>query len=192
VSRDIPKTNLTASPFAASNKSISTNKLSISNITQAQNTSTNANESTTNTNDKGEIAKSTAEAAQAFSTLLPGTSLAARIAGAKNLAKVAGSAYSNLNATRNNANDMANWQAMLKGSQETAKALADGLAKAFAGAGAVAQTLVAAAKKDGGKGGGGEESSSGKQQQQQSAQQSQQSQQMYAQSDAQTQGGAKA
>ncbi len=176
MSRDIPKTNFSASPFSTSGnsvqKSIQTSQLS------STTTSTSSN---TTSNDQGEIAKSTAEAVQAFSTRLPGT-LEQRIIGG-NISKPPGSAYRDLNATRNNANDMANWQAMLKGSQETAKALADGLSKAFAGAGAVGQALVAAAKKDGG---GSSESSAARQQQQQSAQQPQQ---LFAQSDAQGQGG---
>lgn len=192
-----PKANLSSSVFQAGAKSIQTNKLSISSVKEAQKTSsTDSNSTSKSTIDQGEVAKSTATEAQAFSTSLPGTGLLGRISNA-NTIKPPGSARSNINDTRNNANDIAAFQAMLKGSQETAKSIADGIARAFSAFGAIGQTSFIAAQKNKDGNGGGEQAASGKQssQQQHSAQQqqsSQQQQQMYAQNDAQGQGGGRA
>jgi hypothetical protein len=189
-----PQTQLSPRSFTASNNSVqkSTQTLQLSNTTAS-----NSNSNTNATNDQGEIAKSTAAEARPFSTSRPGQPLDQRIFGA-NIPKPSSSGLSNVSALRNNANDIAGFQAMIKGTQETAKTIADGIARAFGAFGAVAQTAFMAAKKDGGQGGGGgqESSSSGRQQQtssqQQSPQQQNTQQQMFAQDPQANGGGGKA
>lgn len=71
-----------------------------------------------------------------------------------------GSAYGNINNFRASINDQAAFQAAIKGSQETAKAIANGIAQAFSGLGMVGEAIGKKVRGDGG-GQGGSQSSGG-------------------------------
>lgn len=185
-----------AGPSAAKNsiKQASVAKSAQVNKTSESNNSTN--------NNSGEIAKSEANQAQAYTR--PGqTAKSSKDIGRNSRSqdilnqmkngrskggKSPGSAYNDINGARQSANEAATWQAHIKGSEATAKALADG-AKAFgAGFAALGGGLTKMMHKKNGAdqaGGGGQQSSGGGGGAQSAQeQQQQQQQQMFAQNDA--------
>jgi hypothetical protein len=189
--------------FNTQKNSIKTASLKASSVASAQG-SENSKESNSEQNGNGDVAKAQKEQARTFAQTRPGSNakLAKKVTksalqggkpgsqdilnaakkGRQDESKSPGSGYNKINSARNAANESATWQAHLKGSAETAKALADGLAKLGQGLGQIGASVAKMAEKKAG--GSGSESAGGEQQQQQAAQE-----QQIAQNDAQAQGG---
>lgn len=195
-----PKIGSSSSSFRAGSgvakNAIKTSKLKTSSLSTSNSSTSSTDEKSAEKgeqNGNGDVAKSEQEAARTFANTRPGSSAdAAKKAargksrsqdilnqmknGNKKGNRSPGSAYNDINSARADANDAASFQAMIKGSEATAKALADGIGKAFSGLGQIGASIAKTIEK---KSGNGQQSSSGQeaaqqQQQQEAAQQSQQ------------------
>lgn len=192
-----------AGPTAAKN---SIKQASVAKSAQANKT-TESDKSTNN--NSGEVAKSEANQAQAYTrpgqTAKSSKEIGKRGSKAQDIlntmrkgresSSAPGAAYNKISSAQVAANDAAKWQAHLKGSAETAKAIATGAAAIGKGAGQALAAIGGAlqkkaqqskAEQSGGQQAGGGQQSAQQQQQQQAAQQ----QDMFAQNDVQGGGGA--
>jgi hypothetical protein len=197
-----PKNGLGAAGFRAGPSAAKNSIQQISIAKSAQANKTSESNNSTN-NNSGEIAKSEANQAQAYTR--PGQTaksskdigrnsrsqdiLNQMRNGRKKDGRLPGSAYNDINGARSAANEAAAWQANIKGSEATAKALADGFKAMGQGLGALGSTLakgiekkVAESKGGGDQSSGGAQSSGGNQQVAQQEQQAAQ-QQQFAQND---------
>jgi hypothetical protein len=144
----------------------------------AKSASTQSGDSTNSNNQNGDAKVARSEEAQAMAYTQPGQStkkIAKKAVNGKSTAQdilnrmkygdpdkggfSPGSAYGNINNFRASINDQAAFQAAIKGSQETAKAIANGINQAFSGLGTLGEALVKKVK--GNQAGGGQQSSGG-------------------------------